>query len=106
MALDVSVRKDLGSFRLDVEFSLEGDGVLALLGPSGCGKSLTLGCIAGTVHPDDGRIVLDGRTLFDSEAGVDLPPQDRRVGYLFQNYALFPTMTVLQNVMRDRKSVV
>ncbi len=99
MALDVSVRKDLGSFRLDVEFSLEGDGVLALLGPSGCGKSLTLGCIAGTVHPDDGRIVLDGRTLFDSEAGVDLPPQDRRVGYLFQNYALFPTMTVLQNVM-------
>ena len=99
MALDVSVKKDLGSFRLDVSFVLEGDGVLALLGPSGCGKSLTLGCIAGTVRPDEGRIVLDGRVLFDSEAGVNLAPQERHVGYLFQNYALFPTMTVLQNVM-------
>lgn len=99
MALDVAVKKDLGSFKLDVAFRLEGDGVLALLGPSGCGKSLTLGCIAGTVHPDEGRIVLDGRVLFDSASGVDLPPQERHVGYLFQNYALFPTMSVFQNVM-------
>ncbi|MEY8436978.1 ATP-binding cassette domain-containing protein [Atopobiaceae bacterium 24-176] len=99
MALDVAVKKDLGSFKLDVAFSLEGDGVLALLGPSGCGKSLTLGCIAGTVRPDEGRIVLNGRVLFDSASGVNLAPQERHVGYLFQNYALFPTMTVLQNVM-------
>lgn len=99
MALEVAVKKDLGSFRLDVEFELEGDGTLALLGPSGCGKSLTLGCIAGTVHPDEGRIVLDGKVLFDSVAGVNLPPQERHVGYLFQSYALFPNMTVLDNVM-------
>lgn len=99
MALDVAVKKDLGSFKLDVAFRLEGDGVLALLGPSGCGKSLTLGCIAGTVRPDEGRIVLDGRVLFDSDAKINLPPQERHVGYLFQNYALFPTMSVLQNVM-------
>ena len=67
---------------------------LALLGASGCGKSMTLKCIAGIMTPDRGRIVLNDRVLFDSEARIDLPPQQRRVGYLFQNYALFPTMTV------------
>ena len=63
-----------------------------------CGKSLTLKCIAGIQRPDRGRILLDGRVLFDSEAGIDLPPQQRRVGYLFQQYALFPTMTVYENI--------
>ena len=67
---------------------------MALLGASGCGKSMTLRCIAGIVRPDRGRIVLNGRTLFDSERHIDLPPQQRGVGYLFQQYALFPHMTV------------
>lgn len=68
---------------------------MALLGASGCGKSVTLKCIAGIMTPDRGHIILDGETLFDSEKHIDLPPQKRRVGYLFQQYALFPNMTVL-----------
>lgn len=98
-ALEVDITKRLGSFSLDVSFTIERpDEIMALLGPSGCGKSMTLKCIAGIERPDSGRIVLGGRTLFDSGAHVDLPPQQRRVGYLFQSYALFPTMTVEQNV--------
>ena len=71
---------------------------MALLGASGCGKSVTLKCIAGIMTPDRGHIILDGETLFDSEKHIDLPPQKRQVGYLFQQYALFPNMTVLQNI--------
>lgn len=71
---------------------------MALLGASGCGTSVTLKCIAGIMTPDRGHIILDGETLFDSEKHIDLPPQKRRVGYLFQQYALFPNMTVLQNI--------
>lgn len=71
---------------------------MALLGASCCGKSVTLKCIAGIMTPDRGHIILDGETLFDSEKHIDLPPQKRRVGYLFQQYALFPNMTVLQNI--------
>lgn len=67
---------------------------MARLGASGCGKSVTLKCIAGIMTPDRGHIILDGETLFDSEKHIDLPPQKRRVGYLFQQYALFPNMTV------------
>ena len=70
----------------------------ALLGASGSGKSITLKCIAGIMTPDRGSIVLDGRVLFDSEKRINLPPQQRRVGYLFQQYALFPNMTVEQNI--------
>ena len=95
--LQVNIQKKLGSFRLDVGFETEG-GVLALLGASGCGKSMTLKCIAGVEKPDSGRIVLNGRVLFDSGKHIDLPPQKRRVGYLFQNYALFPHMTVAENI--------
>ncbi len=98
-ALEVDITKRLGSFSLGVSFAIEQPReIMALLGPSGCGKSMTLKCIAGIERPDSGRIVLDGRTLFDSAARIDLPPQQRRVGYLFQSYALFPTMTVEQNV--------
>ena len=71
---------------------------MALLGASCCGKSVTLKCIAGIMTPDRGHIILDGETLFDSEKHIDLPPQKRRIGYLFQQYALFPNMTVLQNI--------
>lgn len=97
MSLSVSVKKDYGNFRLNARFEA-GNEALALLGASGCGKSLTLRCVAGIERPDEGRIVLDGRVLFDSRAGVDLPPRQRRVGYLFQQYALFPNMTALQNI--------
>ena len=97
MSLEVNIRKQLGTFTLDVSFSAQNE-VLALLGPSGCGKSMTLRCIAGVERPDAGRIVADGRVLFDSARNIDLPPQQRRVGLLFQNYALFPNMTVEQNL--------
>ena len=93
----VDIKKKLGAFHLDVQFETDGE-VLALLGASGCGKSVTLKCIAGVEKPDKGRIVLNDRVLFDSERRVDLPPQRRRVGYLFQNYALFPHMTAAENI--------
>ncbi len=105
MALSVDIQKQLGDFRLEVHFDA-GDETLALLGASGCGKSVTLKCIAGILTPDAGKIVLDGVTLFDSAARIDLPPQKRQVGYLFQQYALFPNMTVRQNIaaaVRDRQ---
>ena len=98
MSLHVDIRKTLGSFTLDVCFDAE-KGITSLLGASGCGKSMTLKCIAGIEKPDEGRIELDGRVLFDSAAHINLPPQKRRVGYLFQNYALFPNMTVAQNIL-------
>lgn len=97
MSLHVDIKKRLGSFVLESAFEQDG-GVLGLLGASGCGKSMTLKCIAGIEKPDEGRIVLDGRVLYDSAARVNLPPQQRQVGYLFQNYALFPNMTVRQNI--------
>ncbi len=98
MSLFVDIRKDFGNFKLDVTFTAE-NGITSLLGASGCGKSMTLKCIAGIEKPDEGRIELDGRTLFDSERGINLPPQQRMVGYLFQNYALFPNMSVRQNIL-------
>ena len=97
MKLTAAFRKQLGTFTLDVNLEAE-DEVLALLGASGVGKSLALKCIAGIETPDEGVIRLGARTLFDSGAGIDLPPQKRRVGYLFQQYALFPHMTVEGNI--------
>ena len=98
MELDVSIRKRLRDYELSVDFAVKNE-VFALLGASGCGKSMTLKCIAGIERPDEGCIVLNGRTLFDSKAGINLPPQRRRVGYLFQNYALFPNMTIAENIL-------
>lgn len=97
MPLTVEIQKKLGDFCLQVQFETDGQR-LALLGASGCGKSVTLRCVAGIMTPDEGKIVLDGVTLFDSAARVNLPPQRRRVGYLFQQYALFPHMSVRQNI--------
>ena len=105
MGLTVDIEKTLGAFELKMQFTA-GDGVLALLGASGCGKSMTLKCIAGVVRPDRGHIELDGRVLYDSAKHICLPPQARRVGYLFQQYALFPNMTVRQNIacgVRDKR---
>lgn len=95
--LCVDIEKHLSSFTLQVKFSTERS-PLALLGASGAGKSYTLKAIAGLQKPDRGKIVLDGVTLFDSEKKINLPPQKRNVGYLFQDFALFPNMTVLQNI--------
>ncbi len=95
--LEVRLQKRLPGFALDVEWSA-GDGVAVLFGPSGAGKSLTLQCLAGLLRPDAGRVVVDGRVLFDSAAGVNTPPQKRHVGYVFQGYALFPHLSVADNV--------
>ena len=95
--LQVRIKKKLGNFLLDVDFSMDG-GIFAILGASGCGKSMTLKCIAGIERPDEGRIVLNDRILFDSAKRMNLPPQKRKVGYMFQDYALFPTMNVVQNI--------
>ena len=100
----VEITKRLPGFTLDVAWTA-GDGVAVLFGPSGAGKTLTLQCLAGLIHPDAGRIVVDDRVLFDAAAGVNLPPQQRRVGYVFQGYALFPHLTVAESVgfgLRDR----
>ena len=98
MSLQVDIRKQLGDFCLSARFTAENGEPLALLGASGCGKSVTLRCLAGILKPDEGHIELDGQVLFDSAARTDLPPQQRHVGYLFQQYALFPNMIVSQNI--------
>ena len=103
MSLIVDIKKRLGDFLLDVSFTAE-EGIMGILGPSGCGKSMTLRCIAGVERPDSGHIELDGVTLFDSARRVNIKPQNRRVGYLFQNYALFPNMTVRQKILFGLKN--
>ncbi len=103
--LKVHIKKKLPDFCLDIAFEQE-DGFLGMLGASGSGKSMTLKCIAGIEKPDEGQIIVNGRVLFDSEKNIDLPPKERGVGYLFQNYALFPNMTVEENIgagIRDKK---
>ncbi|HEY2994194.1 MAG TPA: ABC transporter ATP-binding protein [Methylomirabilota bacterium] len=97
IGLDVALTTRLPGFTLDVAWSA-GDGVAVLFGPSGAGKTLTLQCLAGLIRPDSGRIVLGDRVFFDSTRGIDLPPQQRRIGYVFQGYALFPHLTVADNV--------
>lgn len=97
MSLTLDIQKQCGTMLLESSLTAQ-EGVHGLLGVSGAGKSMTLKCIAGIETPDKGRIVLGNRVLFDSEQGINLPPQQRKVGYLFQQYALFPTMTVEKNI--------
>ncbi len=97
MSLEVSIRKAFPGFTLDVDLEA-GSETLGFLGASGCGKSLTLRCIAGIETPDEGRIVVNDRVFFDSEAKVNLTPQERKTALLFQNYMLFPNLTIEQNV--------
>lgn len=97
VTLQVQVELHVGAFDLDVSFEASG-GITALFGPSGAGKTLTLRSIAGLVTPRAGRITLADRVVFDSADGVDLPPQARGFGFVFQHYALFPHLTVEQNV--------
>lgn len=97
MGLYVDIEKKFSGFTLKVKF--DGDlEALGLLGASGSGKSMTLRCIAGLEKPDEGLIILNGRVLFDSEKGINLPCRKRKIGVLFQNYALFPNMTVEDNI--------
>lgn len=109
MSLVVDIEKELHHMTLKIAFQTkDAKEITGILGASGCGKSMTLKCIAGIISPDRGRIVLNGRVLFDSDRKINLKPQERKVGYLFQNYALFPTMSVLQNIQLvlsgDKKS--
>ena len=97
MQICVGIKKKLGDFTLESRF--EGNSRhIGILGASGCGKTLTLKSIAGIFTPDEGKIRAGDRVLFDSGAGINLPPQKRNIGYLFQNYALFPNMTVEENL--------
>ncbi len=101
MELDIDIRKTLRSgkrsFHLDVRLHSTSQRIV-IYGPSGSGKSLTLKAVAGLMRPDSGHIRLGGTTLFDGRAGINLPPQARKVAYLFQDYALFPHLTVRQNI--------
>ena len=98
LALFVDIEKNCGDFYLKVQFETENE-VFAILGASGCGKSLTLKCIAGIETPDAGIIRLNGEVLFDAEKKINVPARKRGVGYLFQDFALFPNMTVEQNII-------
>ena len=82
----------------DLSLLIDDNAFVTLLGPSGCGKTTTLRMIAGLETPTTGKIVIDGVTVFDSDAGINIPANKRRVGFLFQNYALWPNMTVFQNI--------
>ena len=95
--LHIDITKNLPDFSLRMKFSIERD-VLVLFGPSGCGKTTTLRSIAGLLRPDAGRIVNDDRVLFDSDSNTFVPPRDRQVGYMFQDFALFPHMNVHKNI--------
>lgn len=97
MSLEVNIKKRFPSFMLDVAFEAR-DETLGFLGASGCGKSLTMRCIAGIETPDEGRIVVNGQVFFDSEQKINLKPQQRKTALLFQNYMLFPNLTVAENV--------
>lgn len=95
--LHIHVKKHLAGFDMKIDWDVEAKR-LAIAGPSGCGKSMTLKMIAGIVTPDEGQIVLNDKILFDSRKKIDMRVQMRHIGYLFQNYALFPTMNVRKNI--------
>ncbi|HEY3489011.1 MAG TPA: molybdenum ABC transporter ATP-binding protein [Candidatus Deferrimicrobiaceae bacterium] len=98
MRLELACRKRLGNFTLDAALSVEGERI-GLFGPSGSGKSTLVGALSGLVTPDSGRIVLDGTVLFDREAGIDIPPERRRIAVVFQNAHLFPHLDVRANLL-------
>ena len=101
--LQVTIKKKLGNFLLDVDFCMDG-GVFAILGASGCGKSMTLKCIAGLEKADSGKIIINEKVLFDSENKINIKTKDRKVGFLFQNFALLENKTVKENLEIIKKS--
>jgi molybdate transport system ATP-binding protein len=96
--LEISVQKRLRDFDLEVSVKVEEGEILMLVGENGCGKSTLLNIVAGLINPDAGEISLSGEPLFDSSLRINLPPEKRKIGYVFQNYALFPHLTVYENV--------
>ena len=97
MSLYIDINKELSSFNLDVSMESKG-GIIGFLGASGSGKSMTLKCIAGIEKADSGKIIINDKVLFDSEKKINVKTKDRKVGFLFQNYALFPHMTIKDNI--------
>ena len=97
MLLDFDIEKHVPGFTLNANLTVEAD-IIVLFGPSGAGKSLTVQCLAGVARPDRGHIVLNGEPLFDGNKGLSVPPQRRRIGYVPQNYALFPHLTIAENI--------
>lgn len=102
MAININIKKTVGSFGLDIEMQCDSKRI-GILGASGCGKSMTLKSIAGVEYIDEGYIEVDGNILLDTKKKINLKPQKRKIGYLFQNYALFPTKTVEYNIMAGLK---
>ena len=97
MSLYIDIEKKINKFKLKVKLNQD-SGILGLLGESGCGKSMTLKCIAGLETPDKGVIKVNNKVLYDSNLNINLSPQERNIGFVFQNYALFPHMTVGENI--------
>jgi len=97
MSLYIDIMKKLPGFKLQVKLSC-GKDIVGILGASGSGKSMLLNCVAGLIKPDKGKILLNDKIFFDSEKKINLPPRDRKVGFLFQNYALFPNLTISENI--------
>jgi molybdate transport system ATP-binding protein len=93
----VDVERTLGSFQLNIAFAAPA-GITALFGPSGSGKTLTLRCVAGLLRPDRGSVALGERVLYDSARGIDVETRERRIGYVFQHYALFPHLSAAANI--------
>jgi molybdate transport system ATP-binding protein len=96
--MEIDVRRKQGDFSLDVAFLGAATGVTALYGPSGAGKTTVVQMVAGLARPDDGRIAINGLCLFDSARGIDRPPEERRIGYVFQDGRLFPHLSVHANL--------
>lgn len=103
MSVSFRLIKQLNYFTLDVEYSMENE-LLVIEGSSGAGKTTILNCLAGIMKPDDGNITVDGRVLFSHTDKVNIAAEKRNIGYLFQSYALFPNMTVRQNVLYGLKN--
>jgi molybdate transport system ATP-binding protein len=103
--LDISVKRLQGVFKIDTSFVTHGTGITALYGCSGAGKTSVINMVAGLVRPDEGRIVVNGRTYFDSETGINVPPEKRRFGYIFQDGRIFPHLSVKSNLTYGMKLV-
>ncbi len=99
MSVEISLRHEFPGFALDIAFALPGAGVTALFGASGAGKTTIVNAIAGAFRPREGRVVIDGRIVLDTAAGVFVPPEQRRTGYVFEDARLFPHMTVENNLL-------
>lgn len=104
MKVSFSLKKKLDHFNIDINYTFD-SGLLSIHGNSGSGKTTILNCLSGLITPDQGRIVIEDRVLFDSSKNIDLPAKEREIGYVFQNYALFPNMTVSENLVYGIKNL-